>query len=67
MKWTLHNARNHYLKNTPKCINCEFVDDKGALRCLVKEEYCINLGLGCASNCEYFTLKKGLLSDEGGK
>lgn len=28
MKWTLQNARNHYLKNTPKCINCEFVDDK---------------------------------------
>ena len=61
--WTLQNARNHYLKNTPKCINCEFVNNTGALRCLVKEEYCINLG--DASDCEYFTLKEGLLNNKG--
>ena len=59
--WTLQGARKHYLKNTPKCINCKFVDNEGTLRCLVKEEYCINLGY--ASECEYFTLKDG--SDEG--
>ena len=63
MKWTLQNARNHYLKNTPKCKNCEFSDDRGTLRCLVKEDYCINLG--GALNCEYFTLKEGLRINEG--
>ena len=56
MKWTLKNARNDYLKNTPKCINCKFVDNEGTLRCLVKEDYCINLG--GALNCEYFTITK---------
>ena len=64
-KWTLQSARKHYLENTPKCINCKFVDSGDALKCLVKEDYCINLGY--ASECEYFTLKEGLLSDEGGK
>ena len=62
-KWTLQSAREHYLENTPKCINCKFVDNEGTLRCLVKEEYCMNLGY--ASDCEYFTLKEGLLSNEG--
>ena len=62
-KWTLQSAREHYLENTPKCINCKFVDNEGTLRCLVKEEYCINLGH--ASDCEYFTLKEGLLSNGG--
>ena len=62
-KWTLQSAREHYLENTPKCINCKFVDNEGTLRCLVKEDYCINLG--GALNREYFTLKEGLLSNEG--
>ena len=61
-KWTLQSAKKHYLENTPKCINCKFVDDEGTLRCLVKEDYCINLG--GALNCEYFTLKERLLSNE---
>ena len=61
-KWTLQSAKKHYLENTPKCINCKFVDDEGTLRCLVKEDYCINLG--GALNCEYFTLKDELLSNE---
>ena len=58
MKWTLQNARNHYLKNTPKCINCKFEED--GIKCLVKNEYCTT-----AEGCEYFTLKDELLNNKG--
>ena len=59
-KWTLQSARKHYLENTPKCINCKF--EKDGIKCLVKNEYCAK-----ASDCEYFTLKDGLLSNERGE